>query len=134
MNRGIRKQNYREKLVKDMFFAVITIVLVMCIAFMVSETVVSQADGKVAVDEEYYQVLEENYVDEIRSLLTESGFENSGINLTMTTDGEGKREYCVELHHKRISRLSAEQQEELLKEIENMGFQVMGCSFEVHAI
>ncbi len=134
MNRCTKKKSYKEKMIKDMVFAIFTIILVLGIAFFVSETVVSQADGKVTVDEEYYQILEENYVEEIRNYLTESGYENSGINLTVVADEKGNREYCVELHHKRISRLSEEQQNVLLIEIEEMGFQVMGCEFVAYVI
>ena len=76
-------------------------------------------------------MLEEEYVEEIKNLLNELGYENSGVNLTMVADGQGNRSYQVKLHHKRISRLSEEEQEVLFKTIEDMAFQVMGCEFKI---
>ena len=76
-------------------------------------------------------VLEKEYVKEIRGFLTEQGYENSGVNLTMVADGEGNRSYQVKLHHKRINRLSEEEKEALFATVEELAFQVMGCEFEV---
>ena len=110
---------------------VFTFVVSLVIAIFISGTVVSQADGKVKVDEECFPLLEEEYVEEIKELLNELGYENSGVNLTMVTDGEGNRSYQVKLHHKRISRLSQEEKAVLLATVEDMAFQVVGCEFEI---
>lgn len=131
MNRKTRRINYRVKILKDMVFVLFTVALILCIAFFVDATVVSQADDKVTVDEEYYRVLEEEYVNNVRCFLTQQGFENSGVNLTMVADAEGNRNYSLQLHHKRIARLTAAQQEELLESVKTMAFQVVGCDFEV---
>lgn len=127
----VARRNHREKLVKEVLFVIFTFAVSMIIALFVCETVVSQADGRVTVDEECFPLLEEEYVEEIRGLLTELGYENSGVNLTMVADGEGNRSYQIKLHHKRISRLSDEEKTELLGTIESMAFQVVGCKFEV---
>ncbi len=130
MSRAARR-NDREKLVKELLFVVFTFVISLVIAFFVCETVVSQSDGKVTVDEESFPLLEETYVEEIKEFLKELGYENSGVNLTMVTDGEGNRSYQVKLHHKRISSLSEEEREMLFATIEDMAFQVAGCGFEI---
>lgn len=124
-------KKYREKLAKEVLFVIFTFVVSMVIAFFISGTVVSQADGKVTVDEESFPILEEEYVEEIKGLLDDLGYENSGVNLTMVADGEGNRSYQVKLHHKRINRLSEEEKEALFATIEELAFQVMGCEFEV---
>jgi hypothetical protein len=130
MSRATRK-NYREKMVKEVLFVVFTFAVSLVIAFFISGTVVSQADGMVTVDEECFPILEEEYVEEIRELLDELGYENSGVNLTMVADGEGNRSYQVKLHHKRISYLSEEEKTALLATIEDMAFRVVGCEFEI---
>lgn len=130
MSRAARK-NHREKLIKEVLFVGATFVLSIIIAFFIGGTVVSQADNKVTVDEESFPLLEEEYAKEIKVLLDELGYENSGVNLTMVADGEGNRTYQVKLHHKRISRLSEEEQSTLFKTIEDMAFQVVGCEFEI---
>ena len=124
-------KKYREKLAKEVFFVIFTFVVSMVIAFFISGTVVSQADGKVTVDEESFPILEEEYVEEIKGLLDDLGYENSGVNLTMVADGEGNRSYQVKLHHKRINRLSEEEKEALFATVEELAFQVVGCEFEV---
>jgi len=124
-------KKYREKLAKEVLFVIFTFVVSMVIAFFISGTVVSQADGKVTVDEERFPILEEEYVEEIKGLLDDLGYENSGVNLTMVADGEGNRSYQVKLHHKRINRLSEEEKEALFATVEELAFQVMGCEFEV---
>lgn len=130
MNKAARR-TYRDKKVKEVLFVVFTITLIAGIWFFVSGTVVSQADGCITVDEQYYQVLEQEYVKEIRGFLEEQGFENSGVNLTMMEDEDGNRSYRVEVYHKGICKLSEEAQEELFAEVETMAFAVAGCSFEV---
>ena len=84
MRRAARK--HREKLAKEVLFVIFTFVVSITIAFFISGTVVSQADGKVTVDEEHFPLLEEEYVEEIKGLLDELGYENSGVNLTMVAD------------------------------------------------
>lgn len=124
-------KKYREKLAKEVLFVIFTFVVSMVIAFFIRGTVVSQVDGKVTVDEESFPILEEEYVEEIKGLLDDLGYENSGVNLTMVADGEGNRSYQVKLHHKRINRLSEEEKEALFATVEELAFQVMGCEFEV---
>ena len=124
-------KKYREKLAKEVLFVIFTFVVSMVIAFFISGTVVSQADGEVTVDEESFPILEEEYVEEIKGLLDDLGYENSGVNLTMVADGEGNRSYQVKLHHKRINRLSEEEKGALFATVEELAFQVMGCEFEV---
>lgn len=125
------RRNYRERMIKDVLFVWFTFAVSMVIAFFISSTVVSQADGGVTVDEEYYPLLEESYVEEIKGLLNELGYENSGVNLTVMADEEGNRSYRVKLHHKRIARLTEEEKKALLETIEDMAFQVVGCEFEI---
>ena len=130
MNREVRR-TYKEKFVKEILFGIFTLVLIVGIWFFVSGTVVSQGDGCISVDEQYYQVLEKEYVKEIRSFLTEQGFENSGVNLTMMEDESGNRSYSVEVYHKGICKLSDEEQEELFGKVEEMALDVAGCRFEI---
>ena len=131
MSRKAGRINYRVKMAKDVLFVLFTIVLILCIAFFIDATVEGQEEGKVTVDEEYYKVLESEYVKNVRCFLTEQGYENSGVNLTMVADAEGNRSYSLQLHHKKLANLTEAQQEELFEAVKEMSFQVVGCSFEV---
>lgn len=125
------KRTYKERLIKEVLFGLFTIILVVGISFFVGGTVVSQADGAITVDEQYYQVLEEEYVQEIRDFLKEQGYANSGVNLTMMTDEEGNRNYRVEVYHKGICKLEENAQAKLFADVEALAFDVVGCRFEV---
>ena len=131
MNRMAKRNAYRERLVNEILVILFTIILILGISFFVCGTVVSQSDDGVTVDEQYYQVLEKEYVKEIRGYLAEQGYENSGVNLTMMTDYDGNRSYIVEVYHKGICKLTEEEQEALFAAVEELEFDVVGCSFEV---
>lgn len=131
MRGKVNSKHLNNRLVKDMVFVLCTIALVLCLAFFISGTVQSQKDGGVTVDEDAYQVLEEQYVEEIRDYLEEQGFRNSGVTLTRTVEKDGERVYEVALHHKNLYKLSDKEQEALFQIIEEKSFNVMGCEFQV---
>lgn len=131
MSRTTKRNAYRERFLREVLFGLFTIILILGISFFVCGTVVSQAEGGVTVDEQYYQVLEKEYVKEIREYLAEQGYENSGVNLTMMIDEEGNRRYSVEVYHKGICKLPEAEQVELFAVVEAMAFDVVGCSFEI---
>lgn len=132
MKEGNRK--YGRRIVKEGAFIVVTMMLVVISAFFVTATAASQSKGSICVDEEYYQVLEENYVRRIRCRLEEQGYRNSGVALTKTVETDGQRNYEVQLHHKKLYKLTEEEQEKLFLEIAGMGFEVAGCSFCVNLL
>lgn len=129
-----RSRSNENRVAREILFAVFTIVLILVCTFFVSGTVVSQSKGTLRVDEEYYQELEESYVREIRDCLNDQGFCNSGVTLTKTVEATGERNYEVLIHHKRLSRLTGEEQAELFSEIEEMGFDLAGCNFQVNLL
>ncbi len=117
--------------VKNVTFTVVTIILVLCSAFFITKTVQGQSDTDVAAKEGYYQALEQEYVDEIRTYLDEQGFLNSGVMLTRVVDEQGSREYQVTLHHKYLEKLSEEERRAVFEEIECMAFGSDGCIFQI---
>lgn len=129
-----RSRSNDNRVVKEVLFVLFTVVLVLVCAFFVSGTVVSQSREALRVDEEYYQELEERYVREIRDCLNDQGFCNSGVTLTKTVEATGERNYEVLIHHKRLSRLTGKEQAELFSEIEEMGFDLAGCNFQVNLL
>ena len=117
--------------IKDVTFTVVTIILVICSAFFITKTVQGQSNTDVAAKEGYYQALEQEYVNEIRTYLDEQGFLNSGVMLTRVVDEQGSREYQVTLHHKYLEKLSEEERQAIFKEIEGMAFGADGCIFQI---
>lgn len=132
MNTRSRKSS--GKIVKEAAFVLFTLVMVLTAAFFITGTVASQSKGNICVDEEYYQVLEEEYVREIRNCLEEQGYRNSGVTLTKTVETDGERNYEVQVHHKKLYKLTAQELEELFLEITGLGFEVAGCNFQVNLL
>ncbi len=119
----------RMKLRKGFVFAVLTMLLVMALALGMRSTVSSQSEADVSVDEASYIALEGEYVKLLRSLLTEEGYENCGINLTRVVDGDGARAYSIVLHHKYLDKLTEEEQQALWEELTGAAFHFSNCSF-----
>ena len=89
-------------------------------------------------EEKYYQAIEKEYREELRTFLNQAGYCNSGINMTkvvMTTgnladvaEGTPEREYTVSIYNKKINQLSSEKEKELMTELVKMGIPEKGCS------
>lgn len=110
-------------------FGVLTVLLVLIILFCVMGTVMSRGDGGRDRQNKYYAILEQEYLDEVHRLLQEEGLTNCGINLRWVADEEGSREYTVILHHRRLERMSGQEQTDLTDRLTGAEFQDAACSF-----
>lgn len=111
------------------FTIIISILLIFVIAFCISGTVICQSSHAGRIGEKYYREMEAAYVNDIRSLLTAKGYENSGITMTYVIDVDGMRTYTVTIHHGKIDRLSEEEKQELLAECREVAFPDKECGF-----
>lgn len=80
-------------------------------------------------EEKQYREMEKSYVSEIRKLLEEEGYENSGITMTWVTDETGERIYTVTIHHGRIDKLSKAEKRALMEECRAIEFPDKECGF-----
>ena len=126
-----QEKSLSSRVRKEAVFVIVTVFLVLILWLFVSETVMSQTEGNITVDEESFLELEDDYVGTVRTYLEEKGYRNSGVALTRVVDEEGDRSYEMTLHHKNLYKLSTEEQETILKEIATMAFHVSGCKFQV---
>lgn len=111
------------KTAKQISFMIFTTVfLILIIAFCISGTVISQNKHGSRAEARYFNAIEQEYTKAVRKLLAEKGCENSGITMTRVTDTDGSREYTVTIHHRRLSRLSEEEKQELLSECKDLEF------------
>lgn len=98
--------------------------------FCTTQTVLSrEADSAYVEREEYFNTLEQEYVKNMRRLLSESGYANSGITMTSIIDADGAREYTVLLHHDRFEHLSDDDKAELISRLEEASFTEEKCTF-----
>ena len=127
----IGEKTLSSRVRKEAVFVMITVFLVLIMWLFVSETVMSQTEGNITVDEEAFLELEDDYVGAVRTYLEGKGYRNSGVALTRVVDESGDRSYEMVLHHKNMYKLSSEEQEAMLAEIATMAFHVSGCKFQV---
>ncbi len=110
-------------------FIGITFFLVLVIAFSVAGTVYSRDDKGHKIESEYYYELEQTYVEEMKAVLVEEGFLNSGVMLLRTVNEDGSRQYRINIHNSRFERLSEEEREALINELRKKEFTDANCSF-----
>ena len=110
-------------------FGVITVLLILVIAFCVKGTVFSKENHERAKENHYFAVLEDEYLEQAKGLLEEQGYHNCGVTMTRVTLEDGSREYTVLLHHRKLQKLGVEEREELLEALCTMEFSHGTCSF-----
>lgn len=131
MTGRVEEKSLSSRVRKEAVFVMVTVFLVLILWLFVSETVMSQTEGNITVDEEAFLELEDDYVGAVRTYLEGKGYRNSGVALTRLVDESGDRSYEMVLHHKNMYKLSLEEQETMLEEIAAMAFHVSGCKFQV---
>ena len=94
-------------------FLLITALLIFVAVFCTTGTVMGMEKDAARVDEKYYKQMEKEYVMQVRSYLQEEGYENSGLTLTKVLFEDGSREYTLNVHHKRINKISETEQNAL---------------------
>ena len=110
-------------------FGIITALLVLSVVFCVSGTVMCKEKQDCSQENAKYALLEDAFKESARRTLEELGYHNSGLTVTWTREGDGRRSYRVEVHHRRIRELEAGEQarltevllcEEFCKEVEDL--------------
>lgn len=107
----------------------LTVMMVVIIAFCITETVISQSNEARYMEEKYYDDLEADYLAELKLILTSEGYRNSGVTMTRVTEADGMRSYTVNIHHKLIDKLSSDEQEQLEEMLGEIPFPDTSCSF-----
>lgn len=109
---------------------ILTLALTMVICLLFHMTAQAQDRREIQLTREYYDDLEELYVEILRDKLSSLGYENVGITLTKVYLENGMREYTSLIHHRRIDKLSVSEQEELLSELSVAILQDDNCKFK----
>lgn len=107
----------------------ITVLLILVIAFCVKGTVFSKENHERARENHYFAALEEEYLKQAKGLLEEQGYHNCGVTMTRVTLENGSREYTVLLHHRKLQKLSEVERERLVDTLSDMEFDHEICSF-----
>lgn len=108
-------------------FYIITIGLVIMAFTMMTMSVNATESKRLQHKDEYYEKVEDDYVQELREELTDNGYRNAGITMTKVFYEDGAREYTVKLHHKRLDRLTKQEQQDLLTKLSEISFADNEC-------
>lgn len=111
------------------FTIIISVICLLVTVFCILGVRTGKNSRTSKLEEKYYREMEEDYVSEIRSLLTKEGYENSGITMTWAIDEKGERIYTVTIHHGRIDRLSEKEKSALIAECKAVEFPDKECCF-----
>lgn len=109
---------------------ILTLALTMVICLLFHMTAQAQDRREIQLAKEYYDDLEDLYVEILRDKLSSLGYENAGITLTKVYLENGTREYTSLIHHRRIDKLSVSEQEELMSELSVAILQDDNCKFK----
>jgi cell division protein FtsI/penicillin-binding protein 2 len=110
-------------------FGVITVVLILAILFLVKGTVFSREQDGRAEANRYYSVLEKEYLRQTKDMLEQDGYDNCGVTVTWVAAEDGSREYTVCLHHRKLQKLSRQEQTVMIDRLSEMEFDRESCSF-----
>lgn len=103
-------------------FLTILFGLMCVIGFFTAKTMVIMAESGQQAEKEFYHEMEMEYLNKTREILSESGYSNSGVNMTKIIDEDGSRTYSVKIHNRRINALEDTEKEELLNALRNINF------------
>lgn len=126
------KKEIALKAKQNLVFLVVTAILVLFIATCITLTVKGSENGyESGYNEEYYDLLEERYKEEVTDILEEYGLYRSGVNLTKITLGDGSREYTLVVYNGKLSGMESARLEALTSELCAVGFPDAACSVRV---
>lgn len=110
-------------------FGIVTLVLIMVIAFFAKGIVMSKDGDSRAKENAYFAVLEEQYRKDMKTILNDNGLNNCGVTMTRVTELDGMREYTVRLHHEKLNRADESRKADLLRELKALEFEGECCIF-----
>ena len=120
---------------KDYLYLGILTILLIAGAFIVFSITVNglERNDSEALNE-YFKVLEDEYVSSARAYLNEEGYVNSGVMLNHTTDENGMRTYTLSVHNSRFEYASEDKMNEIKATLESLSFTDPGCTTGIKII
>lgn len=109
----------------------VTIVIAMLIAvtiFCISGTVLCRSNRLSRAEELSYRALKQEYVRELRTLLEEKGYSDSGVVMNSITQADGERSCIITIHHRKIEALDNREKNALAAECQSIEVPVENCS------
>ncbi|BFL02014.1 hypothetical protein K070079E91_43640 [Eisenbergiella porci] len=105
----------------------VTVVLIVISAFCIAGTVKGQSRDAFREEDGYYSRLEEDYLAQVRKILKEEGYANSGLTLTFSRDVRGEKTYLLKIHNRRFENLDKSEIQGILERIGKVEFGAPDC-------
>lgn len=124
--------NQKKTAGKELLFLLVAAALVVITVLMVYSTRqhIQQRKGDAIQreeTEENYREMEEQYRLQVQEVMTQAGYPNSGVTMTYVTGENGDRQYTVQIHHRRLEKMKAEEQEQLKRQVLDVTGQMGAC-------
>lgn len=115
---------------ENILFGIAVIIPVLVILFCTTETVMSQEKSNNRAEKKYYASMEKEYHNNMKCLLDEKGYLNSGITIRWISEADGTRNYTVMIYHRKIDNLNEQEKEALIHELLETEFKDIRCTFQ----
>jgi hypothetical protein len=117
-----------------LYLGILTILLIAGAFIIFSITVKGLERNDSEALNDYFRVLEDEYVSSARAYLNEEGYVNSGVMLNHTTDENGMRTYTLSIHNSRFEYASEEKLDEIKEMLESLSFTDSRCTTGIKII
>ncbi|MBR1691944.1 MAG: hypothetical protein IJ711_04130 [Lachnospiraceae bacterium] len=112
---------------KRSVFIMMTILLSAVIVISCRQTVQAQRESRVLADAQSVHIMEEEYETKVKEVLHANNLTNAGVMMTKVIYADGRREYTVKIHDRRLETLSADDRTKLLVQLSEIGFPLSEC-------
>ena len=132
MNYRVTRRIKEKRRINRLVYIWSSLIGIMIIVFCIKGTAYSmeKSSGIDKAMDSYYHQMEGEYVENIRAILDEYGYQNAGVMLTKIINVEGKREYVLNIHHRRFGK-DIMRDNKLTSAIEKMGSPVADSSINI---
>ena len=104
--------------------AAAVVIMILVFAFLAGQKVYGQTIER--VERERRDAMESTYIAEVKETLRDSGFVNSGVNLTKETNASGDWEYTLVIYNRSFDWMEDGVRADLEKELADMANDELG--------
>lgn len=113
-----------RKNMENIIPAAAVVIMILVFAFLAGQKVYGQTIER--VERERRDAMESTYIAEVKETLRDSGFVNSGVNLTKETNASGDWEYTLVIYNRSFDWMEEGVRADLEKELADMANDELG--------
>lgn len=128
MRLGVNQKKTARKEVLFLLAAAALVVVTLLMVYSTRQHIQQRKGDAIQMEEtENYREVEEQYRLQVQEVMTQAGYPNSGVTMTYVTGENGDRQYTVQIHHRRLEKMKAEEQEQLKRQVLDVTGQMGAC-------